>query len=62
MAMGGKARDVSTAYIKLEFNKLKDGIYEIVLPNNIQPGEYAFMPISGDINNGKIKISCFGIN
>jgi len=68
MALAGKARDVSSAYIKLEFKKLRDGIYEIILPSDIQSGEYAFMPMnSGEGNpltsyNSKVKIACFGID
>jgi hypothetical protein len=64
----GRARDVSDTYIKLEFKKIRDGIFEVVLPSDIQPGEYAFMPInSGGSNssqtyNSKVKISCFGID
>jgi len=68
MALGGKARDVSSSYVKLEFKKIRDGIFEIILPSDIQLGEYAFMPISsGGGNpltayNSKVKISCFGID
>ena len=68
MSMTGKARNVSESYIKLEFKKIRKGIYEIILPNDLEPGEYAFMPISsGGSNsvtslNSKVKISCFGID
>ena len=66
--MGGRARDISDTYINLEFKKIRDGIFEVILPSDIQPGEYAFMPInSGGSNtlqtyNSKVKISCFGID
>lgn len=57
---GGKARDVSNTYINLEFKKIRDGIFEVILPSDIQPGEYAFIPMGAPAS--KIKISCFGID
>lgn len=68
MSMTGKARDVSESYIKLEFKKISKGVFEIILPNDLQSGEYAFMPINGSGSNSvtslnsKVKISCFGID
>ncbi|MGB4776454.1 MAG: hypothetical protein WBP45_14855 [Daejeonella sp.] len=66
MTMGGKSIDVSSSFVKLEFKKVKDGIYEIILPESIEPGEYAFMQIlaSNDFAayNAPIKLSCFGID
>ena len=64
MALGGKARDVSRSYVKLEFKKNREGIFEVILPSDIQPGEYAFMPINSSLtsNKTKFKISCFGID
>jgi hypothetical protein len=64
----GRARDISYTFIKLEFKKIRNGIFEVILPSDIQPGEYAFMPIiSGGSNSiqtyySKVKISCFGID
>ncbi|MCB9075005.1 MAG: hypothetical protein H6552_05660 [Chitinophagales bacterium] len=68
MAKTGKTKDVSGAYLELEFKKIRDGLFEIILPNNIEVGEYAFMPISKDSGNifasygSKAKITCFGID
>lgn len=68
LAFGGKARDVSSSYVKLEFKKIGNGIFEIILPSDIQPGEYAFMPINSSNQNSlmsydsKVKITCFGID
>ena len=65
-SMGGvykKARDVSKLSVKLEFKKIRDGIYEIILPSDIQSGEYGFIPSSVSTStNSKIKIMCFGID
>ncbi|MGB4776086.1 MAG: hypothetical protein WBP45_12985 [Daejeonella sp.] len=66
MTMGGKSIDVSSSFVKLEFKKVKDGIYEILLPESIEIGEYAFMQIisSNDFAaySTTIKLSCFGID
>ena len=62
------ARDVSWNNVQLDFKKIREGIYEIVLPGNMQPGEYAFRPINDGSGNPlgpnttKVKISCFGID
>ena len=67
MALGGKARDVSLYNVPLDFKKISEGIYEIVLPSNIQAGEYAFSSINDGsanplVKTTKVKISCFGID
>jgi len=63
MALGGKSRDVSSYYVNLEFKIIRDGIYELILPSDIQTGEYAFMPPVYDGGNYfKSKIYCFGID
>jgi hypothetical protein len=58
----GKARDVSDSYVKAEFKKVRDGIFEMTLPSDIQPGEYAILPSNGGFGMPKVKISCFGID
>lgn len=63
----GKARDISDAYIKLNFKKLDDNVYEIILPSDIEIGEYAFLPINTSEGNAltsyhaSVKITCFSI-
>ncbi|MCY1221533.1 hypothetical protein D3C87_297660 [compost metagenome] len=63
-AMGGKAKDTGEPKIKAVYKKLKDGIYEVTLPNDTSTGEYAFVPNSteGMSMGNKIKITCFGID
>jgi hypothetical protein len=65
MKMGGKSRDIGDATIELRFEKLVDNIYQIILPSDILPGEYAFMPInsnnSATLTNNKVKLACFRI-
>lgn len=65
-SMSGAARNVAGAEVNLQFKKIRDGIFEIIIPNTIASGEYAFMPM-GDQNISitsvaNIKISCFGID
>jgi hypothetical protein len=63
----GKARDISDAYIKLDFKKLEDNVYEVILPKDIEIGEYAFLPINASEGNAltsyraSVKITCFSI-
>lgn len=57
----GEARDISSTSVKLEFKKISDGLYEIVLPT-IAPGEYAFMPVKIGVSDTKLKFSCFGVD
>lgn len=66
-ALGGKARDVSGVQVQISVKKLGNGVYELVFPNGLEPGEYAILPINTSIeslfsSNGKMKISCFGID
>lgn len=64
MAFGGKARDVSDAVVSLDFRKIKDGLFEIIIEQSLEAGEYAFMPItSGGAfgGGGSSKITCFGV-
>lgn len=66
MSMSGAARNTSGVEVKLQFKKIRDGIFEILIPSTIESGEYAFMPM-GDQNISitsvtNIKISCFGID
>lgn len=65
-ALGGKARNISDSFVPLEFKKLKEGLFEIILPADIAPGEYGFMPITSGGNtlgtyNANVKIGCFGV-
>lgn len=64
--MTGATRNTEGTDVKLEFKKLREGLFEILLPRNLVAGEYAFMPM-GDQNISltsvsNIKISCFGID
>ncbi|MCW5906664.1 MAG: hypothetical protein KIS94_02310 [Chitinophagales bacterium] len=66
MSVSGAARNTSGHEVKLQFKKIREGIFEIIIPPTIEAGEYAFMPM-GDQNISitsvtNIKISCFGID
>lgn len=63
--MSGKVKDVTDKFINLEFKKIRPGVYEILIDEDLDVGEYGFMPIltesqqSSFINS--VKINCFGI-
>lgn len=52
-SFGGGNKDLSDTFIKLDFKKIRNEIYEIILPSNIEIGEYGF------ISNGFVY--CLGI-
>lgn len=62
--MGGKAKSTSDTQVAVTFKKIKENFYEILLPNDIQAGEYAFVPNGTDAMSAgnKMKITCFGID
>ncbi len=62
MSLGGKGADLSNNIVQLEFKKIKDNIYQILVPDNLQSGEYGFMPINPNKEVSTIKITCFGID
>jgi hypothetical protein len=51
----GQPEDLKKSIVKIEFKKISDDLYEILLPDSIELGEYAF--VSGDS-----KVSCFGVD
>lgn len=61
--ISSKSKDISKYDVALDFKKIRDGLYEVIITGQIEPGEYAFMPIASD-NSGatKIKLTCFGID
>ncbi len=60
--MKGEARDVNNQYVNISFKKVNDNMFEIIFPDGLQPGEYAFIANSNNTNGAKTKISCFGID
>lgn len=66
-SMTGSARNLDPTEITLEFKKLREGVYEIILPKGLPSGEYTFLPMAsegtGVLQTGhKVKITCFGID
>ncbi len=71
MSMTGAARDASSSRIEVQFKKINDTFYEVIIPY-LQSGEYTFTaPMSGtsilsSLTGGgggrSSKISCFGID
>jgi hypothetical protein len=67
MALGGKARDVSENEIDFELKKVSKNIYELIIDETIDFGEYAIIPASNSNGNSLLsynssqKIYCFSI-
>lgn len=66
MAFGGKAKDVSGSFVQIAFEKIDKGLYQIKLPDNLDPGEYGFVPVVNNANpmtamKTTVKVSCFSI-
>ncbi len=66
-SMTGSSRNLDPTEVNLEFKKIADGIYEIILPTGLAPGEYSFLPMASEgtglFQTGhKVKITCFGID
>lgn len=61
---GGTTKSNSEVLVTATFTKIKDGLYEIILPENIEAGEYAFVPNGTEAMSAgnKMKITCFGID
>ncbi len=58
-----KAKSTNEVQVTVTYKKIKDNLYEIILPDNIETGEYAFVPNGTDEMSAgnKMKITCFGI-
>lgn len=59
----GRAKDNGHLKITANYKKREEGIYEITLPDDIDTGEYGFVPSGGDTSSlgRNAKISCFAI-
>jgi hypothetical protein len=63
----GKTRNISKQYVNAAFKRLDTSVYEILLPETLQAGEYAFIPVNsaGTLNPvaaPKIMLICFGLD
>lgn len=68
-AYGGGNKDLSKYILVPTLKKIKGNLYEIILEEELEPGEYAFQPIfkgrqAGNIlsTSGKTRIYCFGVD
>lgn len=68
-SFGGGAKDISKYTVVPKLKRLDDDVYEMVFAENLQPGEYSFLPIlKGDeaanvqTTSGDFKIYCFGVD
>ena len=63
MSATGKARDVSENVVSLEYKKISDNYYKIILGKDLIAGEYAFIRVLNTENQAgvKVKIYCFTV-
>ena len=62
---GGRVKDVTGKLASLDFKKIRNGLYEIIIDQELEQGEYAFLPLfkndQGLSSTNSIKANCFGI-
>lgn len=62
---GGRVKDVTGKLMQLDFKKIRKGLYEIIIEQSLEQGEYAFLPLFNNSNSitstNSIKANCFGI-
>jgi len=63
-SMRGKSKDTKEFSVEAEFRRIKDNIFEVILPKDIEPGEYGFIGVGNSATQmgSRIKISCFGVD
>jgi hypothetical protein len=61
-----KSKEVDNQFIQIDFKKLGENFYEIIIEDPIGNGEYAFIPFDTGVGSknmmGKVFINCFGID
>lgn len=58
-----KAKDVNKYAVKIDFKKIADGVYEIIIPADLASGEYGFLPANiNATNTSRVKVNCFGVD
>jgi hypothetical protein len=66
LTLFAKSKEIDSQFIQIDFKKLADDTYQIIIVDPIGNGEYAFIPFDtgGSATNmgGKVFINCFGIN
>ncbi|MEZ5054575.1 MAG: hypothetical protein R2807_07415 [Chitinophagales bacterium] len=62
---GGRVKDVTGKIMQLDFKKIRKGLYEIIIAQELEQGEYAFLPIGNSDNQlssvNSVKANCFGV-
>lgn len=62
---GGRVKDVTGKIMQLDFKKIRKGLYEIIIAQDLVQGEYAFLPLGNTENQlssvNSVKANCFGV-
>ncbi len=66
MSLFLKSKEVDNQFIQIDFKKLGENFYEIIIVDPIGNGEYAFIPFDTGLGSknmmGKVFVNCFGID
>lgn len=58
-AYGATGKSVKRNHVKLNFEKVSDGVYKITLDEKLEEGEYAFVSASGGAQGSMNTVYCF---
>ncbi len=58
---GATGKSVKRFHIKLNFEKVSDGVYKITCDETLEPGEYAFVPNAGGAAGSMSAVYCFAV-
>lgn len=62
MHYGIKGQSNDKNNLELKFKKIKEGVFEIVVPKTLEKGEYGFVNMSAMNPNGKVVVYTFGVD
>ena len=66
MSIFGMSKEVDNQFLQIDFEKLGENFYEIIIVDPIGNGEYAFIPFDTGVGSknmmGKVFVNCFGID
>ena len=62
MQYSGRGQSNNNNTVELKFKKLKEGVYEVVVPKKLEKGEYGFVNMSMMNPGGKVVVYAFGVD
>lgn len=62
MQYSGRGQSNNNNTLELKFKKLKEGVFEVVVPKKLEKGEYGFVNMSMMNAGGKVVVYAFGVD